>query len=119
MTDHALTADELAAMTAAAAPRQATAALTHFNRMIYGRRAGESLVNVKATTGSDTDYQPAPADGAPKMYTPRQVNQARGIGYAMREAYRRANWQARRLETEAATVDAAPYQWKPARPARR
>jgi len=119
MHDHALTADELAAMTAAAAPRQATAALTHFNRMIYGRRAGDQLVKVKAITGSDEEHRPAPADGAPKMYTPRQVNQARGIGYAMREACRRANWQARQLENEATTASAPAYQWKPDRPARR
>lgn len=120
MHDHALTADELAAMTAAtAAPRQATAALTHFNRMIYGRRAGDQLVNVKVITGGEEEYQPAAEPGAPKMYTPRQVNQARGIGYAMREAYRRANWQARLLESEAATASAPAYQWKPDRPARR
>ena len=119
MHDHALTADELPAMTAAAAPRQATAALTHFNRVIYGRRAGDPLVTVKATIGGDTDYQPAQKEGAPKMYTPREVNQARGIGYAMREAYRRADRQARQLEAEAATASAPAYQWKPERPARR
>ena len=119
MHDHALTADELAAMTAAAAPRQATAALTHFNRMIYGRRAGDQLVEVKAITGSEEEHRPEQGSDAPKMYTPRQVNQARGIGYAMREAYRRANWQARTLEAEAATASAPAYQWKPERPARR
>lgn len=119
MHDHALTADELAAMTTAAVPRQATAALTHFNRMIYGRRAGDQLVTVKAVTGGDEEYRPEQGSNAPKMYTPRQVNQARGIGFAMREAYRRANWQARQLENEAATASAPAYQWKPDRPARR
>lgn len=117
MIDHALTAEELAELMQG--QRQPTAALTHFNRMIYGRRAGDPLVNVQAATGSDTDYQPEPEKGAPKMYTPRQVNQARGIGYAMREAYRRANWQARQLENEAATANAPAYSWKPERPARR
>lgn len=109
MHDRALTADELAALPA----------LKHFNRMLTGDRPGAARAIVEAITGNDEEYQPDQKKSAPKMFTPRQVNQARGIGYAMREAYRRANWQARRQETEEATASAPAYRWEPARPARR
>lgn len=102
----------------ASQPQQTARATTIFNRLVYGRRAGDPLVNVDAISANDNDYQPEQDGSAPRMYTPREVNQARGIGFAMREAHRRASWYDRQLTTEAEALDAPAYEWKPARPTR-
>jgi hypothetical protein len=114
MTDHALTPEELAAMQARTPRPRAN---TFFNRIVHGRTTGDQLTKLEATAAADQDHR-TPEAGAPRVYTPREVNQARGIGYAMREGYRRAAWLDRKLTTEAEALDAPAYDWKPARPTR-
>lgn len=91
--------------------------LTFFNRIVYGRTTGDPLTTLAAPAAADQDHNPQEPD-APRMYTPRQVNQARAIGFAMREGYRRAAWLDRKLTEEAEALDARTYSWKPDRPAR-
>jgi len=89
--------------------------LAIFERMITGARRGEA---VSVVAEDDSEYIEPASPRAPKMITPRQLVQARGVMFCYREAYRQAQSVAAAEARRTCCDDGKAHQWKPNRPAR-